>query len=305
MGAMLLASCSSAQSTPTTTTTEPPLPQGKCSATASSPTLGLAAITDAFLVRAWTNPNTSEYTEFVRIGDDPFAAPSTQGGDLTVVETATVSIATCAVFVGTCCEPVSGITYYGGETTGEWQMLMGRLPAISPDGERLSVVAYEQLVISPVRSPEETEAVISIPTGETVSFLGAHWLNTEQVALLGANADGVYMWVATVMDNAVTKPVLITNSVNWRSDNINEVEFVGVDENGYIAVRVPRATSQVIEYRYPESFEVHSSTPLGTPVLSYRNTLDRSAMVTSAGVLSVWSGNNNPAQVGPGYVWAG
>lgn len=301
---MLLASCSSAQSTPTTTT-EPALPQGKCSATTDNPTLGLAAITDAFLVRAWTNPNTSDYTEFVRIGDDPFATPPTQGGDLTVVETATVSIATCAVFVGTCCEPVSGITFYGGETTGEWQMLMGRLPAISPDGERLSVVAYEQLVIAPVRTPEETSAVIPIPTGETVNFLGAHWLNVEQVALLGATADGVYMWVATVVDNAVSEPVLITNSVNWLSDNLNQVEFVGVDENGNIAVRVPRATSQVIEYRYPDSFEVRSSTPLGTPVLSYRTTLDRSAMVTNTGVLSVWSGNNNPAQVGAGYVWAG
>ena len=301
---MLLASCSSTQSAPTTTT-EPALPQGKCSATADNPTLGLAAITDSFLVRAWTDPTSSDYTEFVRIGDDPFAAPPTQGGDLVVVETATVSIATCAVFVGTCCEPVSGITYYGGETTGEWQMLMGRLPAISPDGERLSVVAYEQLVIASVRTPEETTAVISIPTGETVNFLGAHWLNVEQVALLGATAEGIYMWVATVVDNTVNEPDLITNSVNWTSDNINEVEFVGVDENGNIAVRVPRTSGQVIEYRYPDSFEVRSSTPLGTPVLSYRTTLDRSAMVTSTGVLSVWSGNNNPAQIGAGYVWAG
>jgi hypothetical protein len=304
MGAMLLASCSSAQSAPTTTT-EPALPQGKCSATPDNPTLGLAAITDAFLVRAWTDPTSSDYTEFVRIGDDPFAAPPTQGGDLTVVETATVSIATCAVFVGTCCEPVSGITYYGGETTGEWQMLMGRLPAISPDGERLSVVAYEQLVITPVRSPEETAAVISIPTGETVNFLGAHWLNIEQIALLGATAFGIYMWVATVVDNTVNEPVLITNSVNWMSENLNEVEFVGVDENGNIAVRLPRTSGQVIEYRYPDSFEVRSSTPLATPVLSYRTTLDRSAMVTNAGVLSVWSGTSNPAQVGAGYVWAG
>jgi hypothetical protein len=200
---------------------------------------------------------------------------------------------------------VSGITYYGGEATGEWQMLMGRLPAISPDGERLSVVAYEQLVIASVRTPEETAAVVSIPTGETVNFLGSHWLNVEQVALLGATADGVYMWVATVVDNTVNEPVLITNSVNWTSDNINEVEFVGVDENGNIAVRVPRTSGQVIEYRYPDSFELRSSSPLGTPVLSYRTTLDRSAMVTSTGVLSVWSGNNNPAQVGAGYVWAG
>lgn len=304
MSVMLLASCSSAQSTPTTTT-EPALPQGKCSATPDNPTLGLAAITDAFLVRAWTDPTSSDYREFVRIGDDPFAAPPTQGGDLTVVETAAVSIATCAVFVGTCCEPVSGITYYGGETTGEWQMLMGRLPAISPDGERLSVVAYEQLVIASVRTPEETTAVISLPTGETVNFLGAHWLNIEQVALLGATADGIYMWVATVVDNIVNEPVLITNSVNWLSDNINEVGFVGVDENGNIAVRVPRTSSQVIEYRYPYSLEVRSSSPLGTPVLSYGITLDRSAMVTSTGVLSVWSGNDNPTQVGAGYVWAG
>jgi len=304
MGVMLLASCSSSQSTPSTTT-EPALPQGKCSATTDNPTLGLSAVTDTFLVRAWTDPTTSNFIEFARIGDDPFVAAPRRGGGLAVVESATVSIATCAVFVGTCCEPVSGITYYGGEITGEWQMLMGRLPAISPDGKRLSVVAFEQLVIASARTPNETEAVISIPSGETVNFLGAHWLNIEQVALLGATQDGIYMWVATVLDNTVGAPVLITNFVNLMSDNINEVEFIGVDENGNIAVRIPRTTSNVIEYRYPNSLEVRSSTPWETSVLSYRTTLDRSAMVTNTGVLSVWTGNDNPTQVGAGYVWAG
>lgn len=301
---MFIASCSSGQSISSSTTTEPLLPQGKCSATAENPTLGLAGITDAFLVRAWLDPSSSDYTEFARIGDDPFAPLPTQGGDLAVVESTAVSIETCAVFVGTCCEPVSGITYYGGETTGQWEILMGRLPTISPDGKRLAVVAYEQLVITSVTAPEESEAVISIPTAETVNFFGSHWLNIEQVALLGATPDGVYIWVATVLDNALAEPVLITNSVNWISENIGEVELVGVDESGNIAVRVPRINSQVVEYRYPDSFLLRSSTPLDVNVLSYQIKLDRSAMVTSNGVLSVWFGNSNPAQVDTGFVWA-
>jgi hypothetical protein len=31
----------------------------------------------------------------------------------------------------------------------------------------------------------------------------------------------------------------------------------------------------------------------------------RSAIVNENGVLSVWAGNGDPVQLGPGYMWAG
>ena len=295
------AGCSNTESAPATTTTEPP--RGRCVATRAHPTVGLAAITDAFLVRAWTTPGSSDYIELPRIGDDPLVP--NQRGNLAVVESATVSVATCAVFVGTCCEPVSGITYYGGELTGEWQMLMGRLPTVSPDGEKLAVVALEQLIITSVQNPEETEAVVFIPSGETTNFLDAHWLNQDEVGLFGANADGVFLWVVDVVNATVGEPVLITNEIDWLSENIGAVSFAGVDDEENIAIRLPGATGDVIQYRSGLIFDVKTSAPLRTNVFTYRIDRERSAMVTDTGILSVWVGTNNPTQIGSGYIWAG
>ena len=300
---MLLAACSSSTTAPSTTTTEPPLPTGRCSSTTANPTLGLAAITDQFLVEAWTDPDSTEPVRFARIGDDPFDAG--MEGDMTVVETVAVSIENCKVFVGACCEPVSGITYHGGETTGQWEMVMGRLPAISPEGDRLALVAYEQLVVSSVDAPDEAEAVIPIPTPETVNFLDARWITVDQVALFGASADGVKLWIVTISDGTLSDPLTVTNEVNWTSPELSQVGFVGVDDNGNLAVRRPGNNGSVVEYRYPDSFELRTSTSLGTQVLSYRIDLNRSAMVTANGALSVWVGNDDPRQVGGGYVWAG
>ena len=296
-----MAGCSSTQSLSTTTTSSPP--RGQCAPSNSQPLRGLAAITDAFVVRAWTNPQSSDFVEFGRIGDDP-RVPD-QGGDVSVVETATVSVATCGVFIGTCCEPVSGVTYYGGEKNGEWQMLMGRLPALSPDGEKLAVVALEQLIVTSARLPEETEAVVLIPSGETTNFLDAHWLNDQQVGLLGANALGVFFWVVDIVEKIVAEPISVTTDVNWLSENLNAVAFVGVDDEENVAFRLPRLDGEVIEYRYPGIFNLKTTTPLQTQVFSYRIDGNRSAMVTNGGVLSVWVGNENPTQVGAGYVWAG
>lgn len=299
---LLLAGCSSSASTPTTTT-EPALPVGKCSPTPENPALGLAAITDTALVRVWLDPTSSEPLELARIGDDPFAEDF--GGDLTVVESAAVSIKDCKVFVGACCEPVSGITFHGGEETGEWGMLMGRLPTISPDGGRLALVSYEQLVVSSVDAPEETEAVIPIPTPETVNYLDARWINIDQVALFGATPEGVKLWIVTVGDQTVSEPMTVTDTIDWMSPELSKVGLVGIDDNGNIALRRPGADGAVVDYRYPSSFEVRTSTPLRAEVFSYRIDLARSAMVTDTGALSVWVGNGNPVQLGGGYVWAG
>ena len=297
----MLASCSTSDSSPTTTTTV--APRGKCAASPTNPTLGLAAITDSFLVRAWVDPASKDFVEFARIGDDPL--DETQRGDLAVVESATVSVATCEVFVGTCCEPVSGITYYGGQVNGQWQMLMGRLPTVSPDGKKLAVVALEQLIVTPVSTPEETEAVVLIPSGETTRFIDAHWLNNEEVGLFGANAFGVFLWVVDLVERVVAEPVLITQDVSAFSENINTVRFVGVDDDENLAFRLPGATGDVIQYRNGIVFDIRNTTTLRTNVFSYRIDRERSAMVTDTGALSVWVGTGNPSQVGAGYLWAG
>lgn len=301
---VVLAGCAGrSPDTAPSTTTEPPLPVGRCSPTPANPTLGLAAITDRFLVRAFIDPDSGDHVEFDRIGDDPFAEEIE--GDPIVVETAVVSIENCAVFIGSCCEPVSGITFHGGETTGEWGILMGRLPAISPDGSRLALVAYDQLVVSPVVEPDRTEAVVTIPSTEMVNFLGSQWINIDQVLLLGADAEGVHVWTVTVGDATIGPRTTLTTEVNWLSETVGSVGLAGVDDNGNVAIRLPGANGPIVQYRYPDSFEIRSTTTLASNVASYRIDLDRSALVTDTGALSVWLGDSDPEQIGAGYLWAG
>lgn len=124
---VLLSACSSNTTTSSDIDTETAF-VGECAATIEKPTMGLSAITEKYRVRVWDDPASTTPRELDQIGDDPFA--ETTGNDLTVVESVAVSPKDCTVFVGACCEPVSGITFYEGKKKGEWLQLMGHLPVL-------------------------------------------------------------------------------------------------------------------------------------------------------------------------------
>jgi hypothetical protein len=264
----------------------------------------MSAITENYRVRVWDNPATNTPRELEQIGDDPFAEST--GYDLTVVESVAVSPKDCKVFVGACCEPVSGITFYEGKKKGEWLQLVGHLPAISPDGEQLARVAYEELLISSTSTPEKTSTTIALPKANEATMYQSVWINGDQVAISGFTPKGAYVWIATISEGTLRPGELITDTVNWESENLWRVGLVGADENENLVTRRMGADkNDILDFRYAEAFESHSSIeiPLGT--ISYVMNGQRSAMVTEKGILSVWAGNSDPVQIGAGYVWAG
>ena len=190
LAALALTACSSTSSI---SNNEIEAPVGKCSPTTDNPTLGMAAINLDYRVVLWNDPTSKTPVILEQIGDDPFSENS--GADLTVVETVAVSPTTCEVFIGACCEPVSGITFYDKEGDGAWETLIGRLPVISPDGELLARVAYEELLISSVANPEETKMTIELPKADVATFHRAQWINSDDVALSGFTNDGAYLWI--------------------------------------------------------------------------------------------------------------
>jgi hypothetical protein len=298
-----LSACSSSTTAPSDTAGDTAV-VGACAATLEKPTLGLSAITEKYRVRVWDDPASTTPRELDQIGDDPFAESS--GYDLTVVESVAVSPKDCKVFVGACCEPVSGITFYEGKKKGEWLQLMGHLPAISPDGEQLARVAYEELLISSTSTPEKTSTTIALPKAKEATMYQSVWINGDQVAISGFTPKGAYVWIATISEGTLRPGELITDTVNWESENLWRVGLVGADENeNLVTRRMGTDKNDVLDFRYAEAFESHSSIeiPLGT--ISYVMNGQRSAMVTEKGVLSVWAGNSDPVQIGAGYVWAG
>jgi hypothetical protein len=266
--------------------------------------MGLSAITEQYRVRVWDDPSSSTPRELDQLGDDPFA--QTTGNDLTVVESVAVSPKDCTVFVGACCEPVSGITFYEGKKKGEWLQLMGHLPAISPDGELLALVTYEELLISSVATPDKPSTTIALPKANEATMYKSAWINGDQVAISGFTPKGAFVWIATVSEGTLRSGELITDSVNWESEDLWRVGLVGADENENLVTRRDGAEGKdILDFRYAEAFESHSTIEIPRGTASYVMNGQRSAMVTEKGVLSVWAGNGDPVQLGAGYVWAG
>ena len=297
---MVLTSCGGSSLSSDTPGTD--IPQGKCAPTEKNPTLGLAAIDSRYHVRVWDS-STSSSRDLGIVGDDPFATST--GNDLTVAESVAVSPKDCAVFIGACCEPVSGITYFDKQGNGEWETVMGHLPTISPDGELLARVAYEELLISPVDEPEKTNITIGLPKADSATIYRAQWINGDEVALSGFTKTAAMLWVARISEGTLREAATISTSVNWTSENLWRVGLVGVDETGNVITQNVNQNNGIIEFRYPESFEIFSTDNLAPNVLTYSVSQSRSTMVTGAGVLTSWFGNGDPKALDGKFAWAG
>ena len=277
---------------------------GRCAPSAENPTLGLSAITDEYRVRVWDDPTSTDARDLEQIADNPSSNNSEY--DLTVVESVAVSAKDCTIFVGACCEPVSGITFYEGENKGEWLQLIGHLPTVSPDGELLALVGYEELTISSVANPDKVLTTIALPKADVATIYRAQWINNDDVALSGFTNDGAYLWIASRSTKSLREGVQISDTVDDAAHGLSLVGLIGVDENNNIVTQNIAAEQQtVVEYRYPDSLAISSSDTLSGFVWSYVMRGERSVMVSDNGALTTWFGNGNPMSLAGKYNWAG
>jgi hypothetical protein len=277
---------------------------GRCAPSAENPTLGLSAITDEYRVRVWDDPTSTDARDLEQIADNPSSNNSEY--DLTVVESVAVSAKDCTIFVGACCEPVSGITFYEGENKGEWLQLIGHLPTVSPDGEQLALVGYEELTISSVANPDKVLTTIALPKADVATIYRAQWINKDDVALSGFTNDGAYLWIASRSTKSLREGVQISDTIDDAAHGMSLVGLIGVDENNNVVTQNMATEQQtVVEYRYPDSLAISSSDTLSGFVRSYVMRGERSVMVSDNGVLTTWFGNGNPLSLAGKYNWAG
>lgn len=277
---------------------------GRCAPSEEIPTLGLAAITDKYRVRVWDDATTTESRDLEQIADDPYA--NTTGYDLTVVESVALSTKNCKIFVGACCEPVSGITFYEGENKGEWLQLTGHLPAISPNGGLLALVGYEELTVSSVDTPDKVSTTIGLPKADVATMYQTTWLNDDQVAVSGFTSKGAFVWIATISDRTLRPAQLITTDVTWQSENLWRVGLVGVDERDNLVTRIiGTEENDILQFRDPESFETLSTSNISDTTVTYTINGNRRATVDKEGLLSVWWGTSSSLPIGNDYNWAG
>jgi hypothetical protein len=201
---------------------------------------------------------------------------------------------------------VSGITFYEGENKGEWLQLIGHLPTVSPDGEQLALVGYEELTISSVANPDKVLTTIALPKADVATIYRAQWINKDDVALSGFTNDGAYLWIASRSTKSLREGVQISDTIDDAAHGMSLVGLIGVDENNNIVTQDIAAEQQtVVEYRYPDSLAISSSDTLSGFVRSYVMRGERSVMVSDNGALTTWFGNGNPMSLAGKYNWAG
>lgn len=298
---MMVVACGS--SSPSSESLPSTIVQAECVPSDENPTLGLSAVTDDFRVHVWNNKASSSPNILGESSDVPWESNDVYG--LALAETIAVSTKDCSIFVGTCCEPVSGITYFQGKDSTEWMQLYGRLPTIDSGGELVARVVYEELVISSVATPDRTIKVVGLPSADSATIYKAQWMNDDEIILSGFTEKAAKLWVARMSDGTLREAATITTSFNWDSEDLSKVGLVGVDESGNVVVQNVNQNKRIVEFRYPESFEIFSTDEIASNVKSYAISQSRSVMVTEDGTLSTWFGNGNPKILSGKFLWAG
>lgn len=282
-------------------------PAGRCMATSNNPWRGVAAITEDYRVRVW-DTETNAYTQLPMVGDDPRS--DRVEGDFNVVETVAVHPTSCRTFVGTCCEPVAGVTYYDvTDNEDEWQYVFGHYPAVSPDGERVAFSAYEDLSVAPIDAPDQPSVTVRQPAADEATIYDMAWLDDSTLVLLGVAVDGTYLWRVDLAEKKLETPVLVTDAVTTSSGDVWSVGMAGVDSDGMLVVRAPVGTEIQLQHRSAADLKVASSETLDQGVRSYRISGDRAVRVTDSGILQVRaSGEEEWVTTGSAtdrYLWAG
>lgn len=293
---LVLASCGSSEVvlTPTTAATGSPV----CDPTVASALNGVSAVTRNGTVRVWTGVGTADFVEFVGLGDEPDNR-STEG-DSTFVESVAVVPETCAVFVGLCCEPVSGLTKWFSSPDAEPVSVFGRLPAVSPDGDRVALVGHDRVSVVSVDDPSGEGTEIALPADGLSVALDMMWLDGDRIALL-VNKSGTLRLQEIVISEGTLRP----GTELAIGSGIASALLVGV-RGGELLVAERNEAEAITETFDAETFESLGTEPASTGLPYARRAGDRTMYVSDDGVLLMMGdGDVDPTTVGPGYSWAG
>jgi hypothetical protein len=286
-----------------------------CARTINEPLRGLVALTSDYLVRNWQSNVAEEFIDMPRVGDDPNAPPTE--GDFNVAESAVQDPRSCNVLTGTCCEPAIGITYFGSETDGSPKYAMGRLPALSPSGDSVALLAYEAINISTPGNPDEIVSSIAFPDATILMVKEIRWVNDESLAVLAVGEKGSFLYLVSVKDSKVGTPELLTTDTSSSKGSFIDVGLAGLSDDGNLWTRRADPSSEtesLLELRDATDLSrVMRTASLPDRPLSYtiRNGVvvwlhaDGSLQVTAPQVSATPGGSEWFSVTLPGpYVWA-
>lgn len=275
-----------------------------CGASPDTSLSGVAAVTDGGVVRVWSTEGLGEFFELPVVGDDPKSPPTE--GDGTYVESVAVVPGTCAVFVGLCCEPASGLTKWFATPETEPVSLFGRLPAVSPDGARIALVGYGQLLVTSVDTPDEEGLTIALPASDGFTVVDMVWLDSDRLVLLVEGERGTQLQTVVVSEGAFRQRVLVDAKSDWSTTGVTGVALIGISRGDLLLGSISGGVN-VIDRRDAATLEsVGREKPFYTTYRWIRRVKSHTVFISSEGFLSAMKdGDEDPTPIGTKYFWAG
>lgn len=298
LGLLLFVGCASETEVLVGSTAPTGVDVSSCAPTPEAPLAGLVAVTSEAHVHVWNRPGAAGFVDLGMLGSSLTDQPTE--GEGAFVESAAVVPATCGVFVGLCCEPVSGLTKWFKSPDVAPVDIFGRLPAVSPDGARVALVGYGILEVRSVEDPTSEGTTIKVPGDGSAPVLDLMWLDGDRLVLLVSSGTSVpELHVATVSEGTMSQPF---GFLGIESD-VEGVLLSGVD-GGTLEVQVRSSSGIRVIALDTTTLEV-TGEGKSLPGFVRRNG-DRTVLVSPNGNLSAYTeGDVDPTPVGDGYLWAG
>lgn len=264
---------------------------------------GVAAVTDGGLVRVWSTAGFHEFFDLPAVGDDPMNPPTQ--GDGSFVESVAVVAGTCIVFVGMCCEPAIGLTKWFKTPGTQPINLVGHLPSVSPDGTRIALVGNEQLIVTPVESPDSEGITIDLSASDSSTVVDIVWLDGDRLALLVEDDEGARLRMVVVSKKMLGPSVSINPESGRSTTEVSGISLIGVSDGDLLLGSVVDGVN-VVDRRSAETLA-----SVGQEKYSYgsqwmRRTNGHTVFISADGFLSILKdGDDDPSPIGVKYTWAG
>lgn|GEM_PF-2762416 len=298
VAALTLVACGGGEPLTDATQTTAAASRDSCSSSPESPFSGLSAVTPEGVVHVWVRPGADGRIEFAGVGDDP-AKPPTEG-DGSFVESVAVAPSTCAVFIALCCEPVSGLTKWYPTPGSDPIDLYGRLPAVSPDGERVALVGYDTVTVRSVADPTVEGASIGLPVDGSSVVLDMMWLDGDRLVILVNTGGSLLLHEAVISEGTIRPGVALGAGVEPVS-----ALLVGLID-GTFRVSERSEAAFLIESFDPSTLESLGSEPVDPASPFVRRAGNRTVSITRDSTLIAHAdGQIDPTPLGSGYWWAG
>ncbi|MFM7263581.1 MAG: hypothetical protein ACKO1X_07530 [Acidimicrobiales bacterium] len=195
---------------------------------------------------------------------------------------------------------MSGLTKWYSSPGSDPVDLYGRLPAMSPDGERVALVGYDTVTVRSVADPTVESASIGLPGDGSSVVLDMMWLDGDRLAIVVNTGGSLFLHEAVISEGTMRPGIVLGAGMQPVS-----ALLVGLID-GALRVSERSEAAFLVESFDPSTLESLGSVPADPASPFVRRAGNRTVSITRDGTLIAHAdGQIDPTPLGSGYWWAG